>query len=450
MKLIVQNIMLVIFFLSSQNVLGQSLDTISLTLEQAWKMAEQNHPDYQSQLISGQITDKQLDEALGKLLPQISGTFDVRYNIKRPTTILPGELVGRPGEDIPVQFGKFWNNTAGIEISQFVFDATILEDLKILSLNRQLDDVQAEVSLQNLKIDAIRSYLQVLINEARSKELKNNALALKNTLVLTQAKVDAELLNEIELERVENSYQNALSDIAKSEQAILLSRQLLNLVLGLPVDQPVVLLDELQVPDDFETTVAMETIQPVNLTNLPALRLQILQVSAIEAEMKKQQKALLPTASLYGYLGSNGVGDQPNWFNSSKIRWYGSSYVGLKLNWQFNAFFDNRQIMPQLTLKMQQAKLQVKGTQNDLMEAIVEAQSNLKSASEDIRIQQRNYKFAKKELNYLTIRFQNDLSTAKDLIEAEETMNAAQAGYWGAYYNFQVAAYELQKAKGEI
>lgn len=278
--------------------MGQSLDTISLTLEQAWKMAEQNHPDYQSQLISGQITDKQLDEALGKLLPQISGTFDVRYNIKRPTTILPGELVGRPGEDIPVQFGKFWNNTAGIEISQFVFDATILEDLKILRLNRQLDDVQAEVSLQNLKIDAIRSYLQVLINEARSKELKNNALALKNTLVLTQAKVDAELLNEIELERVENSYQNALSDIAKSEQAILLSRQLLNLVLGLPVDQPVVLLDELQVPDDFETTVAMETIQPVNLTNLPALRLQILQVSAIEAEMKKQQKALLPTASL--------------------------------------------------------------------------------------------------------------------------------------------------------
>lgn len=442
---------LVLLFLQLNVVAQKTLsDTLSLSLEEALALAEKNHGDYQSQRLNGQVVDWQLQQALAQFYPQVSTDFDLRYNIQRPTNILPGELANQPGESIPVQFGTNWNNTAGVEINQLVFDAKLLSDLEIIKLNQQLEETAAEVTLQDLKLATVRSYFQVLANEQVLVQLKENASRLKNTVEMTSAKVDAELLNTIELDRVEANYRNARIDMTKTAQLIILSRQLLNLELGLPIDQSLNLTTTIDQDIDLEKDYAAQVVLPDNLDTQPALRFQHLQNELTVSQIDKQHRSVFPTVALYGYFGTNGVGDKFNWFDSNDIRWFGNSYMGLKFTWQLNPFFDNRFVLPQLQIKKQQSALQLETTQKDLASKLAQAETNLKNALEEVRARQNDLAFSQKEIDYLTIRFRNDLASAKDLIDAEKALRSAQAAYWIARYDYAVAGWELRKAKGEI
>ena len=102
MRTILFLFVLLLFF--SNSLIAQNSDD-GITLQQCLDFAINNSYTTHKANLEISKANHQIDEARSKILPQInaSGSFD--HSIVLPTTMLPGELIGQSGTQIPVQMG---------------------------------------------------------------------------------------------------------------------------------------------------------------------------------------------------------------------------------------------------------------------------------------------------------------------------------------------------------
>ncbi len=426
-------------------------EPLQLSLEEAQSLAIANARNYQGQLLEQQITEAQLRETKTRLFPQVSLSFDIRYYVQQPTTILPNEVVGIPGDEgVPVQFGTRWNNLANIEFEQFIYDGQLLEDMKINKLNQQVDAASAAVTAADVKLEAIRRYYAVLVARAQMSELEASAARQRNTIESLQPRVQAGRLPAIELERARTDYEVTLGEITKARYTVGLNEALLRRELLLPDGQPFVLTDTLTSPPPLPAVPLSLRDDTLAFQNLPEYQLQALRLAVVEEEIKKQQKVALPTVSLYGLMGAQALGNRLNYFNTGVFPWYGQVYLGIRTSWNVNRLFDNKHALPQLEFKKRQASLNLAQENDDLSTSLLQARTDLLRAWEDLRIHERRREFATSDRDYQATRLKGELATVKDLNEAERSLLYAQAGYLTAYYQYLTAYYEWQKALGTL
>jgi outer membrane protein TolC len=77
----------------------------ALTLAAAKEFALKNSFQVKSKTLDAQSAKLQTEELLAIGLPQISGSIQYQNFIDRPTSILPGDFFGMPGQNVAVQFG---------------------------------------------------------------------------------------------------------------------------------------------------------------------------------------------------------------------------------------------------------------------------------------------------------------------------------------------------------
>src|SRR5687768_13777245 len=119
-----KKILLLVSVAFSVPALAQSADTASysFSMKQAVEYALQNQKDVKNAMLEEQIAKQKVNEVMGAGLPQINASFDLRYFIEIPTSLIPAEFFGGPpGSFAAVQFGTKYNATAGLEASQLLF-----------------------------------------------------------------------------------------------------------------------------------------------------------------------------------------------------------------------------------------------------------------------------------------------------------------------------------------
>ena len=71
-----------------------------------------------------------VNETRAEGLPQISAQADLNYYPSIATQILPGEIIGQPGTQVPVQFGTKYNATVGGKVTQMLYDQRFLTGMQ--------------------------------------------------------------------------------------------------------------------------------------------------------------------------------------------------------------------------------------------------------------------------------------------------------------------------------
>ena len=84
--------------------------------------------------ISG--ADYQIQEGKSEVLPQINATGSMDHSLVLSTTMLPGEIIGQPGMQIPVQMGAKNVLDFGVHVEQVVFAPALFTGIKIARNNR--------------------------------------------------------------------------------------------------------------------------------------------------------------------------------------------------------------------------------------------------------------------------------------------------------------------------
>ena len=119
-----KNIILTTFLIFA--ITAKSQEIKSLTLKDAITYALENKADAKKAKLKVENSEYQIQEVRSKALPQISANGGLTYNPILQTTFLDGgSFGGEPGTTVKLNFGQKWNSTAGVSLTQTLFDQSV-------------------------------------------------------------------------------------------------------------------------------------------------------------------------------------------------------------------------------------------------------------------------------------------------------------------------------------
>ncbi|WP_315814540.1 TolC family protein [Paraflavitalea speifideaquila] len=138
-----------------------------LTLKEALKYALQASQTARKARLDMENGKYQVDEVRARALPQITGNAALNYNPILQLSALPGELAGQPGKTLMVPFGQKWNSTAGVSLSQNLFDQSVFTGLKAARSTQEYYKINAQLTDEQLIEQVATTYYQVLVQRQK-------------------------------------------------------------------------------------------------------------------------------------------------------------------------------------------------------------------------------------------------------------------------------------------
>ncbi|MBK6984971.1 MAG: TolC family protein [Bacteroidetes bacterium] len=198
---------------------AQDAGSNSFSLQQSIDYAYKNSPNYlnaQSDVLMAKYKRK---EVLGMAMPQIGASVDMKNFLEIPTSLIPGEIFGAPaGSFLPVKFGTTFQTSAALEGSLLVFSADYLIGLKATKEMIGLMNISVARSKTDVVSQVSKAYYGVLVNKERIKLLDANLTKLEKLLSDTRAFNKQGFVEQIDVDRLEVSYNNLLTEKQKIER----------------------------------------------------------------------------------------------------------------------------------------------------------------------------------------------------------------------------------------
>jgi outer membrane protein len=425
-----------------------SVSAQQYTLTQSVEYAVSNLENLKNLDIDRQLAEKKLKEAYTQLYPQIKGVFDVRDNLKLPTSILPGTFAGRPADEtIPVQIGQKYNATVALDASWTLYDPTFYAGFKSVKLNSTVAENNKELQTINVRLNVSKAYYATLLSKERIILAEKNISKTKKVYDDTKVLYDNKQVQETDVTRAQLNYANQEAELKRAKQLYDQSIFILKYQMGYPSDQALTPTDTLLLRAVGANSVQSSEAGMENRMEYKTLQLQKNQESL---GLKKNKLAYLPTVSVYGYLGTQSFRPKFDMFTSSSAKWYGVSYLGLKLS--LPIFDGNLK-----GIYLQESKLQVKKKENELSAfekqykyEVENARLNVENSISNVNIRKNNVEIGEKLLKITEARYNDGLMTYKDVNEAQASLTEAQTSYYNSLYDYISAKLDYDKVVNQL
>ena len=393
--------------------------------------------------------DYRKKELVAQGLPQLNGTADLRDNLVLPTSLLPGVILGPAyaGQYIPVKFGVKYNVTASAALNQLIFSSDYLVGVKAAKELVNLSQKNVLRSKVETAQNVSKAYYGVLINRERIKILQLNIDRIKtlkdNTTALNQNGF-AEL---IDVQRLEVSYNNLMTEKEKTQRLVEISELALKFQMGYDLQKPIELVDDLTKIENGEEIINMSP-DKIDISNRPEYMVLQSQQKLNELDLKRYKLAYAPNLMGYGLLAEQfqkstlDLGDGKHWFPLS--------YVGLTLN---VPIFDGLQ----KHWRVQEAKVSLLKTQNSFNQLkqsidleIQSAVANYKNALVSLQTQKRNIALAQNVYDVTKKKYEQGIGSSLDMNTTENDLRTSETNYFNSLYDLIIAKIDYQKATGTL
>ena len=385
-------------------------------------------------------------EILTQGLPQVNGSFEYDHYFKTP--IVPafssafgetstfGKVFGRlaqidngsvPGTTIGQilsQPGAGFNNitfvlpndiTAGLTVSQLLFDGRYLFGLKArreLAINSHL---QSDLTDQDIKNNVSKAYYQAEAAQEAKSLLTANQTIVDKILSDTRAVFAQGLTEETDVNRLELVQGNLQSQINQQNNLAEVALANLKYQMGLPLSQVIILKDKL---DDLKSA-ALPTeskFDPQNRIEYKLLNNGII-LKGYDAEAK--QTGYYPSlAAFLNYSGNVQTQAFADMFKGSN--WYQQGIVGLKINVPiFDSGLKNAQIK-QTRVEQLKLKNDLENFKNGSTLQYLNTLSSFNTAISDEVISQKTLDLSKKIYDRNQQKFKLGAGTSFELEQAEQ------------------------------
>lgn len=399
-----------------------------LSLEDAANYAVEHNYQNQNSAIDIEIAKKQIWETTAIGLPQISATGDYQNMLKIPTTILPGEIIGQPGTQVPVQFGQQHSATGTITVSQLIFSGEYIVGLQASRIFLDLSKQSYSRSTKAIKETVTKSYYLALIAEESKSILEETS---KNIEVLLRDIEESHRLGfveDIDVDQLRLTKQNNDNTIISINNQIELSRRLLKYQLGISFQDSIVLVDSLE---GFVDNLNFESIlhKEFDLNKNIDYKLVQTQEGLAMLNLKREKSLYLPTLSAFL---THSESSYTNEFADLGSRWFPSTIVGLQLNIPiFTSGMRNSRV--------QQKKLTLKQSQNSKLELeqglqlqIQQSRSDFTNAKNTFENQKMNMELSKRINDKTEIKYKKGVASSNDLMIAQNQYLSALNTYYMA------------------
>ena len=424
---------------------AQEVNATSYSLQQAIDYAYKNSPNYLNAQNDVLMAKYKRKEVLGMAMPQVGVSVDMKNFLEIPTSLIPGEIFGAPaGTFLPVKFGTTFQATGSADASLLVFSADYLIGLKATKEMISLMNISVARTKTETVSQVSKAYYGVLVNKERVKLLDANLTKLEKLLKDTKAFNQQGFVEQIDVDRLEVSFNNLVTEKQKIERLISLSENVLKFQMGYAGKENLTLTDSLVVTDNSEIDGSK-----VDITKRSEYQLLEVQQGLNTINVKRLKFGYLPTLVAYGSLGYSGMRNDLEFF-TRQHNWFPTALIGAKLSLNlFDGF--------QRHYRIQQAKLDFTKGENNLknLQLAIELESasasiNYNNAVSSLQIQKRNLQLAENVYNVSQKKYEQGVGSNLEVVNAQASLKESQTNYFNSIYDMLVYKIDYLKATGTL
>ncbi|MDF0707922.1 TolC family protein [Flagellimonas okinawensis] len=409
--------------------LASAQDTIpSLSLDEAISYALEHN--YSAINASRDILDaqKQKWETIATGLPQISGAVSYQNQLKQPVSQIPAEFFGgEPGTYQEVVFGQAQSMSATATLRQQIFDGSYIVGVQATKTFLEYSQNNKEKTALDVRKSVVEAYGNVLLAQESVLISERNKATLEENLYETKRIYENGLGDEESVDQLQitlSTVDNQLKNARRMEEITL---QMLNLVLGLPIESPTVLTENLD--DLTQRQIDLGLIDSeFNIENNVDYKMAANLNEQRFLELKLAKSRALPTLNAFVNYGGNSFSNNFTFLDSGQ-QWFGSSILGVDLNIPIFSSLGRSASTQRAKIALEKAKTQFTEAQAQIRLQLESAKSDYILAIEQYGTSKDNLELAERIEKKNQIKYSEGLATSFELRQAQTQLYSSQQEY---------------------
>jgi outer membrane protein len=409
----------------------QTLINGELSLQDCIKLTLVNNKMLQSIVQEKEVARGGELQSYSAILPSLSLTYDY----------LRKDKVGSLG---PITFGDVDNYTAGLRVSQPIFDGgSMIAQVNAARLFSLMTDETVRSTVQDVLYLAMHAYHDVLLNQHLLEISEDAVKSSQAHLDSVRVKRKGGVASDFDVLRAEVELSNFEAELIKNKNTINISKANLLKIMGVSQDSEVSLTDELvYVPEEISVEQAVGTA----FNNRPDLLTG-------ELDIKYQKELLNVARSQYwpvvsGYYERSFAKPDPH--NGTLIDWGYIWNAGISVSFPvFDGFAREGNIIQQKA-RFKQAQINLIDAEETTLFEITKALLSIHDAREFVQSQRLNLTRAEEGLRLAEVGYREGTNTQVEMIDAQSALTEAKANYYQSIYTHIIAKLDLQKAMGTL
>jgi outer membrane protein TolC len=459
-------LLLIIFSVSG---IAQKAD-LSFSLIQAIEYAQQNNATLKAADLQIKAAEEKKWETISIGLPKVDATIGYNNWIKQQVSLIPAAAfdntqsiinvvnnyfdanqinnnVSQAEGLIPIRFGTKQSMDANLSLRQLIFDGSYFVGLKSVQIYVDIEEGLRNKTSVELKKSTTEAYGNVLLAKESIRIIKGNIEILKSTIKEVQKLYENGLTEEENLEQLQITLailESSLKNNIIQEKGAL---QLLNLILGIDINKPIIL------SDDFEELIKNNLDLSIILNNNNIKKSADYLIRENDKVSKEllilyEKSKLLPKINAFLNSGYSGYSDTFNFTNKSQ-KWYGSTIFGLKMDIPIFSSAEQLSKINRAKIDLEKSILLLDEFEKKLSIQVNIAKGNYQFAVEEYFNQKRNLELAERIENKNKIKFIEGLSSSFELKEAQSQLYNSQQNYLMSMFNIISTKAKLESLTSE-
>jgi outer membrane protein TolC len=394
---------------------------------------------------------EKIKETRSQALPQVNATGSLQDNVQKQVLILPPSLASQFGGGKPVPISLTYQLTAGATLDQKIYDQSVFTALK--AARAGMDYYKMHTALTQLQVieQVAQVYYRAQVTGTQVAVLDSNIANINKVLQSTQSQFDNGLARKIDVDRLKVNLTNLQTQRTALLDSIIQQGYQLRYLMGVPLDQPVVLeaFEPRTVEDEIGRNLSLDS--GLNLNN--RLEYTILKKQAeLEDYQKKAYKAqYYPSLAFQGNYNTNGVSDNFDFIgHGTTATWYQVGYIALNLKVPIFDGGGRRARVNQAQIAIDQYNTQAEQTASQLDLDYRNSKIYLATSIDQIKSQKANLDLALEVYSVTQSNYTQGLSNLTDLLDAENQYLQAENNYNSALLQYKLAEIGLIKANGNL
>ncbi|MEI9918300.1 MAG: TolC family protein [Bacteroidota bacterium] len=447
----------------------------TFTLEDCLQYALQNHVDIQNAALDQEIAKARIGDTRGSGLPQVTVASGLTYNPKLPrffgtyttptenSTSFFGDIPGVPNGSILAAQNFFQLKSSGdasVTLNQMLFNGSYFVGLQAASAYKDWSYKNSAATQTTVIQNVTKAYYAALINNDRLTSLDANIARLDSSLRSTKIMNQNGFAESIDVQRLQVSYNNLVTDRDKFFNAKKITVELLKFQMNYPME------DEINVAGSIEDVQVMTDpasyASDFKYENRTDYQVMLSNQKLQALNVKNQYAGILPTLSIYGKTGyqtqSPTIGGLFKTttklpFESDMIgpdKWYNYSVIGLNFNWNVFTGLSRHYKIQQEKLSLQKINNNFRRLKSSIDLEVRQTALTYDNALKTLTSQKQNMELASNVYRVTKIKFEQGVGSNLEVVTAEADFRTAQNNYYGALFDAMVAKVDLDKAYGRL
>jgi outer membrane protein TolC len=435
---------IVVLFVSSAAAQEKADSVLKFSLVEAQAFAFQNNKSILNANLDVEAAKKKVWETTAIGLPQVSGKIGYSYQPELSPLAESFSGLGvfinkmmRTADTIPGNPDDMkWGLAGTLTVSQLIFSGSYLVGLQSAKVYKSLSELNQIKSQQDIMESITNSYCNVLIARENRMILDSTYINLTKTFSDMQAMGKQGFIEETDIDQMQITVSTVKTSLDMITRLADISEKMLKLQLGIDLDKPIELTDNLKSLVDgftFEQLLLTDFVldNNVNYQMLDA------SVKASELFYKLRKSEFLPDiAAFYQYQKE---------FNSKSFITTPPQIIGVQMN--IPIFGSGMKLA-----KVSQAKIELLKAKNNRSQAadglkldFYSSKSALIAAHDKYETEIVNIRLAKRIYDKALIKYTNGLISSTDLSQIQNQYLTAQSNYYNTLQTLISSKNKLEK-----